>query len=137
MCFICQEDVEWEHLDWGDLGWVVRPANAPEATALTVLDVVLQPGKGHAFHTHPNQQEAIYVIEGQVQQWLRDDPKNLGPNEAVFIPMNTVHATFVDPGAESPARLVVVLGPSHTEAGYEAVDVSTEEPWASLTTVVS
>jgi hypothetical protein len=30
--------------------------------------------------------------------------------------------------------LLVVLGPSHGIAGYEAVDASTEEPWASLRT---
>ena len=23
MCFVCVDDVEWEELDWGDLGWVV------------------------------------------------------------------------------------------------------------------
>ena len=27
---ICIDDVEWEELDWGDLGWVVRPANVPD-----------------------------------------------------------------------------------------------------------
>ena len=47
-------------------------------------------------------------------------------------PMDTVHATFVASDATEPARLLVVLGPSHGIAGYEAVDASTEEPWASL-----
>ncbi len=34
MCFVCVEDVEWEELDWGDLGWVIRPANVPESAKL-------------------------------------------------------------------------------------------------------
>ena len=34
MCFVCVEDVEWEELDWGDLGWVVRPAARPGSYAI-------------------------------------------------------------------------------------------------------
>ncbi len=54
--------------------------------------------------------------------------------DVAFIPMDAVHATFVASDASEPARLLVVLGPSHGIAGYEAVDASAEEPWASLRT---
>lgn len=136
MCFIGKDEVEWEDHDWGQLGWIVRPAKVPEATGLTILDVVIQPGSGHNFHVHPNQQETIYVVEGRIQQWVEAEATALGAHEAVFIPANTVHATFVSPDAADSARLLVALGPSHTDAGYEAVDVSTQEPWASMTTVI-
>ena len=132
MCFVCVDDVEWEELDWGDLGWVVRPANVPEGEKLCVLDVKIQPGQGHDFHRHPNQEEVILLRSGAVEQWIREERKELRPGDVAFIPMDTVHATFVAPDATEPARLLVVLGPSHGTAGYEAVDASTEEPWASL-----
>ena len=132
MCFICVDDVEWEELDWGELGWVIRPANVPESANLCALDVKLQPGKGHDFHRHPNQEELIFVRSGNVEQWVLDENKPLGPGDAVFIPQDSVHATFVAADAPEPARLLVVLGPSHGPDGYEAVDMSTEEPWASL-----
>lgn len=132
MCFICVEDVEWEELDWGDLGWVVRPANVPEGSKLCALDVKLNPGCGHDFHRHPNQEEVIFLRSGTVEQWVLDEKKILSAGDAAFIPQGAVHATFVAPDAEEPARLLVVLGPSHGLEGYEAVDVSTEEPWASL-----
>ncbi len=132
MSFIRTADVVWDHLDWGDLGWIVRPVLEPEATHLTVLDVIIEPGKGHAFHKHPDQQEAIYVIDGEIEQWVGEASQVLSANEAAFIPMDTVHASFVAAAAPKPARLVVVLGPSYTEEGYVAVDVSTDEPWASL-----
>jgi hypothetical protein len=32
---------------------------------------------------------------------------------------------------DEPAQLQVVLAPSHGDGGYTAVDVSTDEPWAS------
>jgi quercetin dioxygenase-like cupin family protein len=132
MCFVCVEDVEWEELDWGELGWVVRPANVPEGTKLCVLDVKIQPGQGHDFHRHPNQEEVIFLRSGTVEQWVRDERRTLTAGDAAFIPEGAVHATFVADDAAEPARLLVVLGPSHTDGGYETVDVSTEEPWASL-----
>ena len=132
MCFICVDDVEWEELDWGELGWVVRPANVPEGFRLCALDVKLDPGKGHDFHVHPNQEEVIFLRSGEVEQWVRNEKKQLVAGDSAFIPIDTVHATFVAADAPEPARLLVVLGPSHGPDGYEAVDVSAEEPWASL-----
>ena len=132
MCFICVDDVEWEELDWGELGWVIRPANVPESTKLCALDVKLAPGKGHDFHRHPNQEEMIFVRSGSVEQWVLGEKTQLTPGDAVFIAQDAVHATFVAADAPEPARLLVVLGPSHGPDGYEAVDMSTEEPWASL-----
>jgi quercetin dioxygenase-like cupin family protein len=128
---MCVDDVEWEELEWGATGWVVRPANVPESSQLCALDVRLDPGQGHNFHTHPNQEEVIFLRSGTVEQWVRDERQQLAAGDACFIPKGEVHATFVAADAE-PARLLVVLGPSHGPDGYEAVDVSTEEPWASL-----
>jgi quercetin dioxygenase-like cupin family protein len=132
MCFVCVDDVEWEQLEWGDLGWVVRPENVPDAENLCVLDVKIQPGQGHDFHRHPNQEEVIFLRSGAVEQWVREKRQTLVPGDVAFIPRDAVHATFVAADAEEPARLLVVLGPSHGVAGYEAVDASTEEPWAAL-----
>jgi quercetin dioxygenase-like cupin family protein len=129
---MCVDDVEWELLDWGSTGWIVRPQNVPDGEHLCVLDVKLAPGKGHDFHTHPHQEEIILVRTGIVEQWIGRERKQLTVGDAAFIPMGTVHATFVPETATEPVRLFVVLGPSFGPAGYEAVDVSNEEPWVSL-----
>ena len=50
--FVHEADIEREQLDWGGLGWISRPP-ATGARQLTVLDVSLEPGHGHDFHTHP------------------------------------------------------------------------------------
>ncbi len=132
MCFVCRDDVVWEELDWGSLGWMVRPANVPDAAQLCCLDVQLSPGKGHDFHHHPNQEEIIFVRSGTIEQWIGTERSQLTAGDLAFIPKGEVHATFVAPDAAEEARLVVVLGPSHGPAGYEAVDVSTEDPWIGL-----
>ena len=134
MCFMCVDDVEWELTDWGSIGWVVRPANVEEASRLCVLDVKIAPGQGHDFHRHPNQEEIILVRSGTVEQWIDRGRKQLTVGDVAFIPMGTVHATFVPESAAEPVRLFVVLGPSHGPEGYEVVDVTSEEPWASLRT---
>jgi quercetin dioxygenase-like cupin family protein len=127
--FVHEAEVERERLDWGGLGWISRPPSTG-ARQLTVLDVSLEPGHGHDFHTHPEQEEVIVVQAGEIEQWLEGDKTVLGPGEAVFIGMGTVHASF-NTGQET-ARLTVALGPCVGESGYELVEVSGEEPWRSL-----
>jgi quercetin dioxygenase-like cupin family protein len=121
-------DVQRDTLDWGVLGWTSGPAQG--ASSLTVLDVTLEPGFGHDFHKHPDQEEVIVVQSGHIEQWLEQERSVLGPGDAVFIPADLVHASF-NTGSET-ARLTVALGPCAGESGYEAVDVSQDEPWQSL-----
>jgi quercetin dioxygenase-like cupin family protein len=126
--FIHDSDIQRDQLDWGNLGWVSGPRNGGEQ--LTILDVKLEPGFGHDFHMHPGQEEVIFVRAGMVEQWLEDKSSELRTGEAVFIPADMVHASF-NTGTET-AQLVVALGPCVGESGYGLVDVSGEEPWASL-----
>jgi quercetin dioxygenase-like cupin family protein len=127
--FVHDAEIEREELDWGGLGWISRPPSTG-AEQLTVLDVTLEPGHGHDFHQHPEQEEVIVVQAGEIEQWLEAEKAVLGPGEAVFIGKGTVHASF-NRGRET-ARLTVALGPCAGEGGYELVDVSAEEPWRSL-----
>ena len=122
-------DAEREELDWGALGWFSRPATTG-AGNLVVLEVTLAPGKYHDFHKHPDQEELIYIIDGEVEQWLEKERQTLTTGGAVFIPVDTVHATFND--SRRDARCLAILSPCVGEGGYELVDVSDEEPWRSL-----
>ncbi|MCC7010282.1 MAG: cupin domain-containing protein [Acidobacteria bacterium] len=127
--FLTNADVVRDVLDWGSLGWVSRPA-ATGAKALTVLDVDLTPGFGHNFHRHPDQEEVIFVVDGEIEQWLEREMRVLRKGDAVFIGKNVVHASFNVSGR--PARVLAILGPAVTEAGYVAVEVGNEEPWRTL-----
>ena len=64
-------DVQRDTLDWGVLGWTSGPAQG--ASRLTVLDVTLEPGFGHDFHKHADQEEVIVVQAGQIEQWLEEE----------------------------------------------------------------
>ena len=88
------------------------------------------PGFGHNFHKHPDQEEVIYVIDGQIEQWLDKNNQLLGNGDSVFIGAGVVHASFNV--SDRPARLLAILGPCVGEGGYELVEVFDQEPWKSL-----
>jgi quercetin dioxygenase-like cupin family protein len=98
---------------------------------MCAIDVRLDPGEGHDFHTHPNQDEIIYLWSGSIEQWVGDEHRFMTAGDSCFVPKNTVHASFV-PADAPPARIFVVLTPSHGPDGYELVDVADESPWSSL-----
>lgn len=127
--FITKDDIVVDSFDWGTSGWISRP-ELTGSRALCVMDVTLQPGAGHPFHKHPDQEEIIWVREGRIEQWLEDRKHELGPGEAVHIPTGMVHGSYTL--GDSEAKLSVILTPTAGEGGYEVVDVFEEEPWASL-----
>jgi len=127
--FILANEVEREQLDWGEMGWLSRPPTT-KAEAITVIEVTLNPGFGHDFHKHPDQEEVIYVMAGTIEQWLETEKRVLQPGDSIFIQPDVVHASFNT--GNQPAKLMVVLGPCVGEGGYELVDVSNEAPWNNL-----
>ena len=127
--FITAAAMERDHLEWGVLGWVSRPATTA-ARKLVVVDVTLEHGQGHDFHKHPDQEEVIYVIDGSIEQWIDQEKQVLSAGDSAFISSDVVHASFNKSG--SPARLLAILGPCIGEEGYALVDVFEEEPWRSL-----
>jgi quercetin dioxygenase-like cupin family protein len=127
--FVKQSDVEQEQFDWGVIGWRCVPATG--AKQLVVMDVALAPGEGHDFHTHPGQEEMIIVKQGRITQYLEQESTTLEPEDSVFIEADVVHASFNE--GDELALLQVVIAPSLGDgSGYGLVDVSGEEPWASL-----
>ncbi len=108
--------------------WLCRP-EVCEARLLQVCQAVLPAGEGHPFHTHPELEEAIYVLEGEVEQWVEQEVRRLKPGEVAHIPAGVVHATF-NP-ATRDAVILAILSPG-VFSGPFAVDVSAEEPWKSL-----
>lgn len=127
--FIPAGDVEWEQLEWGELGWISRPTFTG-AQDVTVIEVSLKPGFGHDFHKHPDQEEVICVLSGEIEQWLEQDQQVLSAGDAIFIGAGVVHASF-NVGSE-PARLMVTLGPCAGEDGYVSVEVADQAPWNGL-----
>jgi len=108
--------------------WLCRP-EVCEARDIQICRAVLPGGEGHNFHTHPELEEVIYVLEGQVEQWVEQEKRLLGPGETAHIPRGIVHATF-NPTSQD-AVILAILSPAAAKGPF-LVDVSAEEPWCRL-----
>ena len=124
--FVLGTELTTESFDCGEVGWRCAPP-ATGAKQLTIMDVSLEPGKGHDFHRHPDQEEMIVVKAGRIEQWIEEENHPLGVGDSVYIDSDV----SFNVGNET-AHLQVVLGPCVGDGGYELVDVSGEEPWSSL-----
>jgi len=119
------------------MGTAVPIAASPDRYCGTLT---FGPGDGFGFHYHPRQDEVVYIIEGTVEGWVGQDCSILGPGDVMFAPAGTVHANFNV--SQQPVKLFNILSPlipdvseewRMTEThGWEMVDVSSEQPWASL-----
>ena len=127
--FVFASTAEKQELDRGTFLWISRP-DLTGSRHLAVCYVEVAPGQGHGFHKHPAQDEVIHVIDGTMEQWLGTEMKTLKSGDSVFIPKDTVHASF-NTGA-STLRVLAILGPCTGESGYESVDVNGEAPWNRL-----
>ncbi len=121
-------EIDRQSFDWGVFAAVSSPADGAERIA--AVEATFLPGKCHSFHRHPNQEEVIYVVEGELEQWLDREHRMLGPGDAVIIPAAAVHASFNV--SDRPARIIAILSPCVGEVGYEVEELADEEPWASL-----
>jgi quercetin dioxygenase-like cupin family protein len=84
---------------------------------LTAFETVVAPGEGPPLHTHANEDESLYVLEGEVRFKLGGDLK-VGPVGAfAFVPRGRPH-TFQSVGDE-PARILIHFTPSGMERFFE------------------
>ena len=127
--FFARDEVEREAMEGFELGWHSRPATTA-ARELVVIEVKLEPGGGHDFHRHPNQEEVIYVIDGEIEQWVDRRSRTLRAGDSAFIPAAMVHASFNVSGAD--ARLLAILAPCVGDEGYELEEVHEQAPWSEL-----
>jgi quercetin dioxygenase-like cupin family protein len=96
---------------------------------LMLVRANMDPFRSHPFHKHPTREELIYIIAGQAEQWVGRDHRILKPGEMAFIPMGEIHGTY-NPFAEKLVFLAILSPAKAAEPGI--VDVSAEEPWASM-----
>jgi len=126
--FVTAADAAVEPSPWGPHDWLCRPG-LTDAKDLQLVRVSMPPGTGHAFHRHPAMEEIIYVVAGHAEQWVDRESRRLGPGEIAHIPKDVVHGTY-NAGADTLVFLAI-LSPAIFD-GPALVDVSGEEPWASL-----
>jgi quercetin dioxygenase-like cupin family protein len=101
-------------------GAITFKARAPETGGtLTCCETVVGPGEGPPVHLHRNEDEAVYVLDGDVRFRLGRELHETPPGTFVFIPRGTPHA-FQNVGSDT-ARLLLVFTPSGMERFFERI----------------
>jgi quercetin dioxygenase-like cupin family protein len=72
-------------------------------------------------HSHPNNEECVYVLEGVLRYTVEDETRELNPGEWMSTPRGSVHH-FSNPGSET-ARTLVMLTPDIGEQFFREVGV--------------
>jgi quercetin dioxygenase-like cupin family protein len=124
MTFRAADEIVRDEYDWGKFAAVSSPADGAER--IMTVEATFLPGKCHAFHRHPNQEEVIYVLSGEIEQWVEDERRTLCAGDAVVIPAAVVHASYNVSDGE--AKIIALLSPCVGEAGYEVEDLADVEP---------
>ena len=107
------QDVDRLEFDWGKIHFLSEPA-VTGAIRFSFGIVELAAGKGHARHNHPGSEEIIYVMSGEGEQMVDDQPPvRVGPGSSIYIPADVYHSTL-NTGTET-MRLAVVYSPAGPE----------------------
>lgn len=113
------DDVESLVFDWGTLKFLSEPP-VTGAERFSFGMVVLAPGKGHESHNHPGVEEIIFVMSGEGEQMVDNQPPvHVRPGASIFIPPDIDHST-INTGWE-PMRLLVIYAPPGSERGLRDI----------------
>lgn len=126
--FVAAHEAEIERLEGKTHHWYFRDGLG-DADSLVFVRARIERGAGHPFHTHPEMDEIIYVLSGEMTQWLEEDRRVLKPGDSIFIPRGMVHGCLNESAAE--CEFLAILTPAKISGPF-SVDVSAEEPWRSL-----
>jgi quercetin dioxygenase-like cupin family protein len=100
--------------------------------SLTALENVIPPGEGPPLHTHENEDEFWYLIDGDLRFKLGSEVHTAPQGSFVFVPRGTPH-NFQNVGAQ-PARILVMFTPGGMEAFFERfAELSAPDPSAFKT----
>lgn len=76
--------------DWGSLSWTANREISGLA-GLTLGRVTLNPGASNPRHSHPNCDEVLYVLQGELEHSLGKDVMILRAGDTLTIPAGVPH----------------------------------------------
>lgn len=106
---------EVEDTSWGRLVWMVAGRLGNSAT-LTVGRCYIAPGSANPRHCHPNCDEVVHVLRGDIEHSLDERTFPVSSGETVSIPRGSMHNAR-NLGAEEAVLLIVFSSPDRKTVG--------------------
>ena len=95
-----------EKTDFGAVQWAAREGDPPGAEQ-TIGLATFEAGKSNVEHVHPNCEEVVYVLEGEVRHTLGVQETVLRAGDLIVVPRNVPHR-LINNGA-APVRVYIVF----------------------------
>lgn len=99
----------------GDTLWLKATA-ADTGGAYTLIEIEAAPGGGPPPHTHANEDEAFYVLDGTFELLIGDRVVSAAPGAYAFVPRGTIHRFRC--AGDRPGRLLVLFTPGGIEGFF-------------------
>lgn len=94
-----------------------------QGVGVSVSMGILEPGAGAPLHRHPEVDEVLVVLEGEIDVQLGEQRIRVGPEQTISIPCGVPHAFFAI--GPRPARFIGFLP---RQGAYAAAEYLTDEP---------
>ena len=110
---IITDDVPFGTVEWGRSKILVSLAtNCAEHLRVGVTEY--HPDTPHAPHSHPGQEEVIWVLSGHGHTETHGERQPLRPGTLAYIPAGLEHKTAAEGG---PMTAIVIKGPAADSSG--------------------
>ena len=126
--FVSASETEPQQLEKQVNQWYFKDGLG-DSESLVLVRARFTAGGGHPFHTHPEMDEIIYLLTGEMVQWVEKEKRVLKPGDSAYIPRGVVHGCYNESGVD--CEFLAILTPSKIQGPF-SVDHSQEEPWRSL-----
>ena len=105
--------------------WTMKATSEETDGAFTLVEVRMVRGKTTPLHTHPNLDETLIVLEGEIVVHVEGSEHRVGPGGVAVAPPGVAHAFLV---TSETARMLALQTPGSGEAFYrDATEPSTDE----------
>jgi quercetin dioxygenase-like cupin family protein len=102
--------------DEGEVKWFLgcqvwhRASVAQTGGTFALVEQIVPPGGGSPFHIHRNEDEAFYLLEGEIRFFIGDQSWVLGPGGFAFLPRGIAHGFRTEGDAPSHSLLLATPG---------------------------
>lgn len=85
------DDAKVDETSWGSLTWYVSKALGNSDT-LTVGRCIIKPGRANPVHTHPNCDEVLHVLDGNIRHSMEDGKTvEMSVGDTISVPSGITH----------------------------------------------
>ncbi|MHC4878446.1 MAG: STAS domain-containing protein [Planctomycetota bacterium] len=119
-----------ETFAWGKVSWKIGPpANGSEFNRVARVDIFAH--QGEPFHRHPETEEIVIVLSGDIEYWIDRYSHHLTAGDTVTVPPSVVHGCYNT--TDTAAQMLVIHAPiPDDDTPWLEEDVSRVEPWKSM-----